>query len=121
MAGNGARLYEQGRATLQKKEFPGEEWYDDDAATSFPQRTPVSGNGGGLWLIDTGSPPSFGPDLVLQGKRFRLSSSYLAVTPEALSAFGSERCAGLIAADVLYQFDWILDVTTGTATFSKER
>ena len=75
---------------------------------------------GALWLFDTGAPTSFGstPTLALAGERFRLGSSYLGLTAAILSQFVAVDCVGLLGADILRRFDFILDTPNGVATIS---
>jgi len=73
-----------------------------------------------LWLFDTGAPTSFGslPALTLAGEQFRLCSSYLGLTAATLSRFVAVECVGLLGADILGRFDFLLDAPNGTATIS---
>jgi hypothetical protein len=75
---------------------------------------------GALWLFDTGAPTSFGtlPVLTLAGEQFQLSSSYLGLTAAALSRFVAVECVGLLGADVLAGFDFVLDAPNGTVMIS---
>jgi hypothetical protein len=75
---------------------------------------------GGLWLFDTGAPRSFGPTLTLAGEQFRLSSSYLGLTADTLSRFVGVECIGVLGADVLGRFDFVLDLREGKATTSTD-
>jgi hypothetical protein len=76
--------------------------------------------GGALWLFDTGAPTSFGSSstLALAGEQFRLSNSYLGLTASILSHFVAVDCVGLLGADILGRFDFILDAPRGVATIS---
>lgn len=77
---------------------------------------------GRLWLLDTGSPASFGsePSLALDGESFRLDPSALGLDAASLSTFVSVDCAGLLGGDVLSRFDLVLDVPGGTARVSRD-
>ena len=74
----------------------------------------------GLWLFDTGAPTSFGSAgaLTLAGEDFQLDDTYLGLTAVALSRFVDVECVGLLGADVLAKFDFVLDAPNGTATIS---
>ena len=76
--------------------------------------------GGSLWLFDTGAPTSFGKSntLTLINKTFKMGSSYLDLTAEKLSSFVGVDCVGLLGADVLGQFDFLLDVPDGRVEIS---
>jgi len=69
--------------------------------------------GGAWWLLDTGAPASFGsvPTLSLAGQQVQLGSNYIGLTPASLSQFVGVECAGLLGADVLGQFDLLLDAS----------
>lgn len=73
-----------------------------------------------LWLFDTGAPTSFGVHgtITLENETFRVGSSYLGLTPETLSSFVGVDCIGLLGADVLGRFDFILDVPNGKVDIS---
>ncbi|MDW7773732.1 MAG: hypothetical protein SCH71_12665 [Desulfobulbaceae bacterium] len=73
-----------------------------------------------LWLFDTGSPASFGASgtITLANETFRVGSSYLGLTAATLSGFVGVDCIGLLGADVLGQFDFILDVPNGKVVIS---
>ena len=64
------------------------------------------------WLVDTGGPQSFGKptSLIIGDRTFPVSPSYDGLTPEQLSVFVKEPCAGLLGMDILSNFHLILDV-----------
>jgi len=72
---------------------------------------------GGLWLVDTGATDSFGAarEIRLVETNHVLQDSYGGLTPGRLSAYVSEDCAGLLGVDILNQYDFVLDLTSGTA------
>lgn len=76
---------------------------------------------GNLWLFDTGAPTSFGAHgkVNIAGELFRFSSSYFGLTASTLSEYVGVECAGLLGADVLGNFDHMLDATGGKLTISK--
>ena len=76
---------------------------------------------GGLWLVDTGAPTSFGPALTVAGEQFRLRNSSLGLTAETLSEFVGVECVGLLGADVLGRFDTVLDLPNGRVTISTDQ
>jgi hypothetical protein len=75
-----------------------------------------------LWLLDTGSPTSFGTLAVLcmQGRVFQLPNEYQGMGASELSAYVGVDCAGLIGVDIINQFDLLLDVPGGTIDFMLE-
>jgi len=75
---------------------------------------------GGHWLLDTGAPTSFGDldALSIAGERFKIQESYVGMTAKTLSEAVRVPCRGLLGADVLGRFDWILDIPSGTASMS---
>lgn len=77
-----------------------------------------------LWLIDTGSPVSFGniANLELEGTRFTINSRYpTGLTIEDLCHDVGVKCVGLLGADVLNNFDFIFDYPKNKATLSMGR
>jgi hypothetical protein len=76
--------------------------------------------GGELWLLDTGSPTSFGTthNLTIAGEQFRLATSCLGLSAATLSQFVGVPCVGLLGADVLGRFDHIVDTAGGRLTVS---
>jgi hypothetical protein len=73
---------------------------------------------GSLWLVDTGSPMSFGaPDGVsIADRRFQVTPAFHGLNATSLSASVGVDCAGLLGADVLNEFDFLLDIGAGRAT-----
>ena len=74
----------------------------------------------GMWLFDTGAPTSFGEseEITLDGHRSPIRNSYMGLSASSLSEFTGVGCRGLLGADILGQFDHILDVRDATATIS---
>ena len=77
---------------------------------------------GELWLIDTGSPGSFGASgsLVIGDERVALDISYNNLAAETLSQFVGVPCVGLLGMDILGRFDLVFDVADGKLTISTE-
>lgn len=77
---------------------------------------------GGLWLIDTGAPTSFGTThtMQLESETFHLPPHYLGFFPAKLSELIGVSCVGLLGMDVLGRFDHIFHVPTGTLTVAAE-
>ena len=77
---------------------------------------------GEFWLIDTGSPKSFGAggSLTLGGKRFALDTSHINLNTETLSQFVDVPCAGLLGMDILGHFDIVFAVAEGKLSISTE-
>ena len=73
-----------------------------------------------LWLLDTGAPVSFGRSshLTIAGEEFNVGSSYLGLSPEALSGFIGTECFGLLGANILGQFDHIFDAISSKLIIS---
>jgi hypothetical protein len=76
-----------------------------------------------LWLFDTGARASFGsePAVTIAGEQFCVGSSYLGLTAVTLSRLVAVECIGLLGADVLGRFDFVLDAPNGRATISSGR
>jgi hypothetical protein len=64
-----------------------------------------------LWLVDTGSPMSFGApgEVAIADRRFQLTPAFHGLNATSLSASVGVDCAGLLGADVLNEFDFRLD------------
>lgn len=77
---------------------------------------------GNLWLFDTGAPTSFGgaENLAIEGETFNLDTSYMGLSAESLSSFVGVNCLGLIGADVIGRFDYLIDGIEGRLTVSKD-
>lgn len=75
-----------------------------------------------LWLLDTGAPSSFGSEAAIElaGVEFNPASVYMGLTAERLSSHVGILCAGLLGADVLGQFDLIIDVPGNKVLVSTE-
>ncbi len=75
---------------------------------------------GGLWLLDTGAPSSFGAPgkVALAGEQSDVASSYLGLDAATLTGFVGIECAGLVGADLLNRFDLLIDVPGGVVTLS---
>ena len=72
------------------------------------------------WLLDTGSPVSFGEDsgLVFCGRGFQLARSAMQVTAKDVSRLVGITTRGLLGTDVINQFDWLFDIPNQTVTVS---
>ncbi|MCX8071163.1 MAG: hypothetical protein N3C12_01745 [Candidatus Binatia bacterium] len=77
---------------------------------------------GGLWLLDTGSPITFGedPQLRIAGEEFPVSTRGLGVSASDIGRFVGVVCRGLIGVDVLDRFDLILDTVGGKLVVSSD-
>ncbi len=80
-----------------------------------------AGIGDEAWLLDTGSPQSFGPSVELGGTSFPLPRGALGLDPRGLSGLVGVDCAGLLGMDVLAHFDLVLDVPAGRLELSRDR
>lgn len=74
----------------------------------------------GCWVLDTGSPHSFGNrrTLTLAEKSFDVSSNLMGLNAEALSDLSGISVQGLIGTDILNEFDILFDVQASQVTFS---
>lgn len=77
---------------------------------------------GSPWLLDTGSPTSFGSGggLTIDDERFELPAARGGLTAEGIAGYCGAPCAGLLGADVLGRFDHLWDLDGGEATVSAE-
>jgi hypothetical protein len=75
-----------------------------------------------LWLLDTGSPESFGERsaLCMQGRVFQLPKNYQGMSVADLSGYTQVECVGLIGADIIGLFDLLIDVPAGLVDFMTE-
>ena len=74
----------------------------------------------GDWLLDTGSPTSFGgeSEIELDDRRFTIAADYFGLNSAALSELVGEPLAGLIGTDVLSQLDLQIDIEAESMTAS---
>jgi len=74
------------------------------------------------YLVDTGSPISFGhaTSLNIDGLAHTLTDKFPGLTIASLSDFVNHPTAGLIGAEVLNAFDILINVKAGTMTFAAE-
>lgn len=75
------------------------------------------------WLLDTGTPTSFGrkQSFKIEGQNFSIPSSYIGLTAAQLSGYVDHPTAGIIGADVLNNFDILIDVKGEKVSFSTEQ
>jgi len=75
----------------------------------------------GLWLVDTGSPASFGGTggVCMVGSRFQMAHSHAGLDAGVLSGLVGVPCAGLLGADILNRFDILFDVAAGNITLAE--
>lgn len=73
------------------------------------------------WVVDTGSPVSFGSDEppVLAGQTLSLGNGYMGLTAEALSGMIGHPVSGVLGTDVLNQFDVVLDLRAESVEFHR--
>jgi hypothetical protein len=78
---------------------------------------------GALWLLDTGSPSSFGtqPGPSIAGRQFDISPEFHGLDVASLGKFVGVNAAGLLGADVLNEFNWLFDVRASVATIGPDR
>jgi hypothetical protein len=75
-----------------------------------------------LWLIDTGSPSSFGETnhITLDNLHFDIAPELLGTKASVISESTGVPCQGLIGEDILVQFDHLFDLKQDIVTLSKE-
>jgi len=73
----------------------------------------------GHWILDTGSPQSFGDQrsINLADKIFEVSPSFMGLNAKSLSDLSGISVQGLIGTDILNEFDIFFDVKSGQVTF----
>ena len=76
-------------------------------------------NGNEAWLLDTGSPVSFGRnnEIAIHGKNFEISSSYMGLNSEVLTGFIGRDTVGILGIDVLNKFDINFDLKKNIVSF----
>jgi len=75
----------------------------------------------GCWLIDTGSPMSFGAGVVDTGhEKHQVPTSLLGLTLGKLQEFVGQDYVGLLGVDILNRYACHFDVPNGKMTFFKE-
>ena len=74
----------------------------------------------GCWIVDTGSPQSFGDQITLNlaNKTFEVLPNMMGLNAKALSELSGISVQGLIGTDILNEFDILFDVQAGQVTFS---
>ncbi len=74
---------------------------------------------GGLWLVDTGAPITFGTTKALNicGEHFHFNNTYLSLSTQSLSEFIGTACNGLLGMDILRVHDILFDSARGEAVF----
>lgn len=74
----------------------------------------------GYWIVDTGSPQSFGEHRTvnLANKVFEVSPNLMGLDAKTLSGLSGICVQGLIGTDILNEFDILFDVPEGEVTFS---
>ena len=75
---------------------------------------------GGLWVVDTGAPASFGavPSVRIAGHTAPVRNSFFGLDASTLSRYVGVQCSGLLGADVLGELDIVFDVPDETASIS---
>ncbi len=73
------------------------------------------------WLIDTGSPASFGEEdsLSICNQIFKIENTYGALNAKELTSHIGLELTGLIGVDILNKFDILFSINKYEATFSK--
>lgn len=78
---------------------------------------------GERWLLDTGSPVSFGnrEKLAVSGVEFQIPRSYMGLDINSVSSLIDLPCEGLLGVDFLNRFDAVFDLPGGRMAFSDGR
>jgi hypothetical protein len=78
---------------------------------------------GNKWLIDTGSPVSFGEEdsLSICNEVFKIENTYGALNAEEISSHIGLIVRGLIGVDILNRFDTLFSINKYEVAFSKDR
>jgi len=73
------------------------------------------------WLLDTGSPMSFGDvsHLTIDGESAQIASNGLGLTARELSEHLGYKVSGLMGVDVLNRYDLLFNLPQGQVTFSQ--
>ncbi len=73
------------------------------------------------WLLDTGGTASFGAvsSILIDVRQFGVPTAFQGMNAIALTALIHHPTVGLIGADILKNFDFILDLPSGQATFAE--
>ena len=79
--------------------------------------------GDNLWVLDTGSPASFGTieTINIDGQTYSISESYMGLACETLSENLGYTVSGLIGGDILSNYDTAWDCKSGKIIFSDEQ
>lgn len=74
------------------------------------------------WLLDTGSPVSFGrqPLITLDGKPFPIAREYFGLDAASLSSLVGEQISGLIGTDILGELDLEIDLPDRNLNVSQD-
>jgi hypothetical protein len=75
---------------------------------------------GERWLLDTGSPVSFGnrEKIAISGVDFQIPHGYMGMNIESVSNLINVSCRGLLGVDILNNFDVIFDLPCSRMTLS---
>jgi hypothetical protein len=75
-----------------------------------------------LYLLDTGAPSSFSnqSEITIEDMSFNLSPEYMGLNTEKLTNLVNVNISGLLGADVLNNFDYIIDVGSSELKISKD-
>jgi len=76
-------------------------------------------SGDDAWILDTGSPASFGCNRVfaINGRDFEINSSYMGLNAQVLTDYIGRETVGILGADVLNQFDINFDLKKNIVSF----
>lgn len=74
----------------------------------------------GTFLLDTGAPTSFGrvSPIILDRQSFALPPGYMGLTAQVLSTYVGRETDGILGADILNQFDILIDLPQSRVCFS---
>jgi hypothetical protein len=75
-----------------------------------------------LLLLDTGAPSSFcaSSPLTIADQQFELPNNYFGLSPNTLSSYVGVKTSGLLGADVLGEFDMIIETPNNSITLATD-
>jgi hypothetical protein len=79
--------------------------------------------GGRRWLLDTGSPASFGDcaSVNLGSREHRIHPSYMGQTAGSISQLSGLEVGGLLGGDILGEYDLLMDLESETCAISTDQ
>lgn len=76
---------------------------------------------GSHWLLDTGAPTSFGSrEIAIADEDFAIPEDYMGLTAGELSGHVDHSVSGILGADILNNFDILIDIRNAKISFTRE-